>query len=40
MADILKKKIRSRNIHANAIKKIISTNIEEVYKNYTQEIIM
>ena len=37
MADILKKEIRSRNIHANAIKKIISTNIEEVYKNYTQE---
>ena len=37
MADILKKKIRSRNIHTNAIKKIISTNIEEVYKNYTQE---
>ena len=33
----LKKKIRSRNTHASVIKKLLSSNIEDVYSNYTEE---
>ena len=37
MAAILKIRIHSNKIHANAIEKLVSTNTEEIYKNYTKE---
>ena len=33
----LKKKIRSRNTHAIVIKKLLSSNIEDIYSNYTKD---
>ena len=33
----LKKKIRNRNTHASVIKKLLSSNIEDIYSNYTEE---
>ena len=31
------KKIRSSNSHASVIKKLLSSNIEDIYSNYTEE---